>query len=92
MLQVLTANRLGDGRVVFLTPEGDWSPALNDALTVTDEDAAAELSAVGGIAERDCAVTGPYLIDVTESDAGIRALAIREAIRANGPTIAAGQF
>jgi len=92
MLQVLTANRLGDGRVVFLTPAGDWSPELNDALTVSDEDAAIELEAVGRLAEADCIVTGAYLIEVATHENGLRAAAIREAIRANGPTIAAGQF
>jgi hypothetical protein len=92
MLRVLTANRLGDGRVVFLTTTGDWSPDLNAACTAEDDDAAAELMAVGELAETNCVVTGPYLIDVTNDQGEIRAAAIREAIRATGPTITAGQF
>lgn len=90
MTQALTANRLDDGRVVFLTPGGDWSPDLNDACTARDHPSAAALSNAGDRAEANCAVVGPYLIEVTEADGRIRAIAIREAIRANGPTIQAG--
>lgn len=92
MTQVLTANRLDDGRVVFLTPGGDWSPVLNDARTAREPAAAAALNTVGEQAEANSTVVGPYLIEVTEEEHGIRAKAIREAIRASGPTIQAGQF
>lgn len=92
MTQVLTANRLGDGRVVFLTPSGNWSPQLDDARTVNDDHAAAEMTAVGVLAEAQCAVIGPYLIEVVEQEGRLRAATIREAIRAAGPTVQAGQF
>lgn len=92
MTQVLTANRLDDGRVVFLTPGGDWSPVLNDARTAHEPASAAALSQAGEQAEANSTVVGPYLIEVTQEDGGIRAKAIREAIRASGPTIQAGQF
>lgn len=92
MNQVLTANRLGDGRVVFLTPTGTWSPDLNDARTVQDETGAAELRVAGERAEAGSAVVGPYLIDVIDEAGAIRPAAIREAIRAAGPTVQAGQF
>lgn len=92
MIQVLTANRLGDGRVVFLTPAGDWSPQLDDARTVSDDDAAAEISQAGNLAEAQCHVIGPYLIDVVEEDGRLRPAVVREAIRATGPTVQAGQF
>jgi hypothetical protein len=92
MNKVLTANRLDDGRVVFLSPTGDWSPDLNDACTVSDDDAAEELSAVGAIAEAACTIIGPYLIDVRQIGGRIQAAAIREAIRAAGPTVQPGLF
>ena len=92
MTQVLTANRLGDGRVVFLTPAGDWSPDLNDARTAGDAAAAAQLSAAGALAETACRIVGPYLIEVRDRDGRLEAAAIREAIRAAGPTVSAGQF
>jgi hypothetical protein len=81
MTRVLTANRLDDGRVVFLAPGGHWSPDLKDALIARDDATAAQLGAAGAQAEAGCAVIGPYLIEVRQ-----------EAIRAAGPTVQAGQF
>ena len=92
MTQALTANRLSDGRVVFLTPSGDWSPSLGEARVAADETEQAALLATGEQAETDCVVVGPYLIDVSQEDGETRAVEIREAIRANGPTVQAGQF
>ena len=92
MTRVLTANRLGDGRVVFLTPGGHWSPDLKDALIARDDETATRLSAAGALAEAGCAVVGPYLVDVRNESGHFRAAAIREAIRATGPTVQAGQF
>ena len=92
MSQALTANRLSDGRVVFLTTSGRWSPELCEARVAEDADAQASLSALGEAAEAACEVVGPYLIDVRHEDDGLVAVEIREAIRANGPTVQAGQF
>jgi hypothetical protein len=92
MKQVLTANRLGDGRVVFLDRDGGWTTDIDAAQLATSEEAAARLAAAGERAERDCVVVGPYLIAVRDDGGRIRAAAIREAIRATGPTVQAGQF
>ena len=92
MPQVLTANRLTDGRVVFLDRDGGWTPELSRAQVAADETAAAGLTARGERAETDCEVVGPYLIEVTDEAGRIEAVEFREAIRAAGPTIAAGQF
>lgn len=81
-----TANRLRDGVVVFRTLTGGWSSRIADAETVTGEREAARLL---GEAERDAAqavVVGPYLIDVGEVDGELRPTALRERIRAFGPT------
>ncbi|MDJ0928393.1 MAG: DUF2849 domain-containing protein [Gammaproteobacteria bacterium] len=90
MTQVLTANRLGDGQVVFLTADGNWSTAIGDSLVAADDAFAEELLALGQRAERECEVIGPYLIEVRQEAGTIEAVAIREAIRANGPTVAYG--
>jgi len=92
MTQALTANRLGDGRVVFLTSTGDWSADLGAARTADDVDDQAELNAIGEQAEADCVIVGPYLIEVRISNGTIEAVEIRESIRAKGPTVQAGQF
>ena len=44
-LQVVTANRLEDGLVVFLTSDGSWSENINDARTAEDKEAANALLA-----------------------------------------------
>ena len=90
MPKIVTANRLGDGQVVFLTGTAAWSARLADAAVADDDAFAAELLAAGEQAERDCAVVGPYLIEVTGRGDTLRAVAIRESIRANGPTVAYG--
>ncbi len=89
VLQVLTANRLGDGRVVFLDGEGGWSDRIADARIAADEEAAAALVAAGARAERARLVVGPYLIEVTEGEEGPWPVRLREAIRAAGPSVAA---
>lgn len=90
--QVLTANRLSDGRVVFLTPGGEWSADLGAARVAADAAGQAELSEIGVDAEARCLVVGAYLIDVRMNRGQIEASEVREAIRAAGPTIQAGRF
>jgi hypothetical protein len=92
MTQALTANRLSDGRVVFLTSTGDWSADLGAARIAEDAIGQAELNAIGEQAEADCVIVGPYLIEVREAAGTLQAVEIRESIRALGPTVQAGQF
>jgi len=78
----ITANRLTDGRVVYLAGAG-WAPGLTAARRFeTAELAEAALSA----ADPDgLEVVSPYLIEVAEAEpAGAKR--VREAIRLNGPT------
>ena len=90
MAQVITANRLTDGIVVYLTPADEWSPAIADSLVCAD---AADTEAALAIAARAAAeqqrVVEPYEIDVTTDD-GITPVRYREAIRAFGPSVAYG--
>lgn len=87
MPQMIIANRLRDGAVVFLAPNDDWEPAIG-AGTVIDNDAeAARLVAVAKRHEAECRVIDPQLIEVEVKDGKPRPTAIREAIRAFGPTV-----
>lgn len=86
-MQVLTANRLRDGRVVYLTPDGGWSLRLGDALTAAGDSAAGVLAAQGRQAVAARLVVDPYLIAVADGGGAIRPLRFREAIRAEGPTV-----
>lgn len=85
--QVMTANRLRDGDVVYLAAGGGWSMWLRDAAVARDEAGQAELEACARQAERDQVVVGPYLMAVAESEAGPQPIGTREKIRAKGPTV-----
>ncbi len=85
--QVVTANRLHDGQVVYLAPNNGWSDRLADAAVA---DGAETASALLATAERDVdrrIVVGPYLFDVTVEAGAIQPLGQRETIRAKGPSI-----
>ncbi len=86
-LKALTANRLDDGLVVYLTPEGGWSERLCEARLAQDDDAAAALEAEGGRAEAAQAVVAPYAIDLLREDGVLRPARYREIIRADGPSV-----
>lgn len=85
--QVISANRLGDGIVVYLTANGDWNERIDQAR-VTDgkEQGEAALDFVSGAVEA-CNVVDPYLIDIDDSDGERRPTLNRELIRAQGPTV-----
>ncbi|TVR83613.1 MAG: DUF2849 domain-containing protein [Rhodospirillales bacterium] len=86
---VVTANRLIDGAVVYLTDCGGWSERIQDAIVADGKEADAALTAAADRAVADCIVVAPYLIDVdTAADSSVlRALRYRERIRSDGPSI-----
>ncbi len=87
MRQMIIANRLMDGRVVFMARDGSWMDSIADGVLIVDESAAQSLFEIGKRGERDCQVVDPCLIDVTERN-GVRIPTVyREEIRANGPTV-----
>ena len=87
MLQVLTANRLIDGEVVYLAPDGAWVERLEGArLFEAKAEAEASLE-VGLQAEREQKIVHAYLFDVTRAGAALKPVKQREIIRAAGPTV-----
>lgn len=84
MPQVLTANRLSDGAVVYLAGESDWVERLGDADVVSDA-AAAEIE--GKRAQDARLVVGAYLMDVHADGDTITPVKMRETIRAAGPSV-----
>jgi hypothetical protein len=82
---VVTANRLGDGAVIYMAAAGRWSTRLEEARVAEAVEAEALLDEAG----RDAAtrVVGPYLIEVEAGAAGPRVASLRERIRAAGPTV-----
>ena len=87
MSQVITANRLRDGTVVFFTERQGWVEILGEADSFDAKDAAAAaLAAAKGDEERNV-VVDVYAIDVSEAGGARVPTKLREAIRARGPTI-----
>lgn len=85
--QALTANRLADGEVVFLTRSGAWSVSVDEAALAQEPDAVKALEARGREAEAANIVTGSYLFEAERRDGRVRAAHIRERIRTLGPTV-----
>ncbi len=85
--QVMTANRLRDGDVVFLNRAGKWELAIDQAVLAQEPQAVAALAARAKEDELSTLVTGSYLFDAERRDGKIRASHIRERIRAQGPTV-----
>jgi hypothetical protein len=82
MPEVITANRLTDGIVVYLAPDGSWVEDLAHARVAGTEDEvkALESEAAKAIAERRVVATYPMAVAVED---GIPvALSVRERIRA----------
>ncbi len=85
--QVISANRLGDGVVVYLTANSDWTECLAHAqATAGKEQGEAALDVAFG-AVKTCLVVDPYLIEIDDSGGERRPTLNRELIRAKGPTV-----
>lgn len=84
--QIVSANRLADGLVVFRTAAGAWTEVLAEAKVFTP--AEAELDVARATAAEATIVVGAYAVDV--GDGGVTPVRLRERIRALGPTVAYG--
>jgi hypothetical protein len=83
---VATANELRSGRVVFRGATGSWTGRVADAaIAATPQEAEALLQAARAD-EAACRVVEPVLIDVDAGAAAPLPAALRERIRATGPT------
>jgi len=86
-MRMIIANRLTDGLVVFLTADGGWSMDIADGTVITDESSEERWLEQAKSDELNCLIIDPNLIEVTVDDGKPRPVAIREAIRAFGPTV-----
>lgn len=85
--QVISANRLSDGLVVYLASDDSWSEWIARSEIATDEAAADALLARAKWAEENRIVVDPYLVHVAEYDGEVRPTKYREFIRATGPSV-----
>jgi Protein of unknown function (DUF2849) len=84
---VITANRLGDGAVIYRTADGRWTNDLAAAAVVTTAPAATEIL-TAAVADRLKAVDA-YVAPVRlTSEHGVLPGNLREQIRSKGPTVA----
>jgi len=84
---VVTANRVGDGAVVYLSADGGWIDELAAAAIVTDAGGAQRLMMAA--LDDDLNAVGAYIAPVKLAPGGeVRPGNLREMIRRGGPTIA----
>ena len=86
MPQVLTANRLSVGEVVYWNAAKGWVQHLHDAEILPDDQAETVLKTDGARSVQERQVVGVYLFEVRVKDGSIVPVKTREAIRAAGPS------
>jgi sulfite reductase (NADPH) hemoprotein beta-component len=87
MPKVISANRLADGIVVYAGRDGSWPEQLSQAkIFASKAEAEAGLLVAQDDAKRNLVVE-PVVVEVADDASGLRAVTLREAIRARGPTI-----
>jgi hypothetical protein len=85
MPDVITANRLADGVVVFQSADG-WSEDFNRAAVWSDKPATAAALVRARDDEARNLIVDAYEFPVIERNGHVAPKALREAIRAAGPT------
>lgn len=84
--QMITANRLRDGEVVWWKA-GQWVTALADGEVFEDPKAADKALEASMAFVRENLVVNPYLFDIRLVGGAIRPVKEREIIRAAGPSV-----
>jgi hypothetical protein len=87
MPQVISANTLARGLVVFYGAGGAWVEDIAQATVYHDKAAAEAGLAAAKLDEARARVVDAFLVDQKDDADGRAALTLRDAIRAYGPTI-----
>ncbi len=82
MPNVVTANRLTDGIVVYLAPDGSWTEEIARAHFAETEDETQAIEAEAEKAVKQRIVVGVYPMPVELNDGTVDPLSVRERIRA----------
>ena len=82
--KVITANRLREGDVVYLTADDQWSPHHHAAELITD-DAHAQMRLLFAAGQR-LLIVGAYLADAKPGPHGPEPVHFREEFRTRGPS------
>ena len=86
MQQIVIANRLTDGIVVFLGRDRRWVTYLKDCPPAESPEEAEALLAIGVEAETTQEIVGPELIEVQDQNGTLIPVKMRQAMRARGPS------
>jgi hypothetical protein len=86
-IQAITANRLSDGMVVYLTARGQWSERIKDCQSADDPGTAEALIAQARQHAEGGQIVGPYLFKIARQDGHPIPLGRREIIRTTGPSV-----
>lgn len=84
--QVVTANHLRSGDVVYLTATAGWTRRIAEAAVVANVEAGAALLAEAEAQAKQNIVVAPYLIPVDASASPPKPIQYREILRAEGPS------
>jgi hypothetical protein len=87
MHRIVTANRLSDGVVVFQDANGAWIEDFNRAAVLSDEGVLAAALARAQQSAADNEIIEPYAVELESRAGHFAPKALREAIRASGPTV-----
>ena len=82
MPNVVTANRLTDGIVVYLAPDGSWTEEITRARLAETEDETKALEAQAAEDVKARKVVAVYPMEVALHDGAVDPLSVRERIRA----------
>jgi hypothetical protein len=85
-LQVLTANRLRTGDVVYWQ-NGEWAERFSEAETFADKTTADAALESAQAFVRGRVVVSPYLFAVRDDAGRLRAVEEREIVRSEGPSV-----
>lgn len=86
MPEIVTANRMSDGNVVYFTATGGWSERLRDGAIADTEAQAQALLDRAGASEEILHIVDPYLMKVQYTNGKTEPVGQRETIRSKGPT------
>ena len=88
--QMITANRLSDGAVVYFTASNGWSETFVEGAVWNDKESAETALTESRESVKARIVVEPYLFEIAVTDAGPQPTSVRERIRADHqPTVAA---
>src|SRR5262249_32368882 len=83
-VKLITGHILRTGEVVYWSPAKAWAKHINEAATFEDDAADA---AIAEAKKQSTIVTNVYLVGVNPDGTPVAREALRETIRASGPTV-----